>query len=89
MIRAFPYAEFFHFTATEREIETILKRFPQLGAAPVLDALAFALDNPEVMDADSARESALLNRAGHARPKNPAAGRQMDLPFDQGDFEEK
>ena len=84
-----PVRRIFSFYRDGTKIETILKRFPQLGAAPVLDALAFALDNPEVMDADSARESALLNRAGHARPKNPAAGRQMDLPFDQGDFEEK
>ncbi len=52
------------------KIETILRRFPQLGAARVLDALAFALDNPEVMDAESARESALLGHDGHARTKN-------------------
>lgn len=71
------------------KIETILRRFPQLGAARVLDALAFALDNPEVMDADAAQESAFLRKAGHAPAKNPAAGRQMDLPFDAADFEEK
>ena len=70
-------------------IETILKRFPQLGAARVLDALAFALDNPEVMDADAARESVLLSHAGHAKSKNSLAGRQMDLPFESNDIEEK
>ena len=37
-------------------VERILKRYPQLGAAKVFDALAFALDNPEVIDADAKRE---------------------------------
>lgn len=64
------------------KVETILKRFPQLGAARVLDALAFALDNPEVIEADTAREAALLKQAGLPAPKGSTAGRQMDLPFD-------
>lgn len=79
----------FAFFRDGTRIETILKRFPQLGAARVLDALAFALDNPEVMEADAARESALLRRAGQVQQKNSSAGRQMDLPFESPDPDEK
>jgi uncharacterized protein (DUF433 family) len=41
-------------------IETLLKRYPQLGAAKVLDALAFAYDNQALMEADLAREHEML-----------------------------
>jgi uncharacterized protein (DUF433 family) len=84
-----PVRRIFSFFRDGTRIETILKRFPQLGAAKVLDALAFALDNPEVMEADAARESALLRRAGQNQTKKSAAGRQMDLPFLSSDHEEK
>lgn len=30
-------------------VETLIKRYPRLGIAAVLDALAFAYDNPNVM----------------------------------------
>ncbi len=66
-------------------VETILKRYPQLGPAKVLDALAFALDNPEVMSADVARERELLERAGHQVPRSAASLRQIALPFADGD----
>jgi uncharacterized protein (DUF433 family) len=63
-------------------VETLIKRYPQLGPAKIFDALAFAWDNAEVMEADLAREAALLEKdvaksaAAAAKP-----GRQMDLPF--------
>jgi len=38
-------------------IETLMKRYPQLGSARVLDALAFAYDNQGIIEADSPRES--------------------------------
>ena len=48
-------------------VETLLKRYPQLGPARVLDALAFAYDNRELIEDDLARERALLgNGAGGA-----------------------
>jgi hypothetical protein len=58
-----------------------LKRYPQLEAAKIFDALAFALDNPEVMEADIARESELI-----AKRERDAAGKsgsptQIELPF--------
>ena len=37
-------------------IDTLLKRYPRLGPARVLDALAFAYDNREVVEADLARD---------------------------------
>jgi uncharacterized protein (DUF433 family) len=62
-------------------IDTLLKRFPRLGPAKILDALAFAYDNEEVILADIAREEQLLDRAEpkSTAPKKPVE--QMDLPF--------
>ena len=60
-------------------VDTLIKRYPQLGAAKVFDALAFAWDNPEVIEADLARESQLLQK--DAPRSGGRAGRQMELPF--------
>ncbi|HYO93776.1 MAG TPA: DUF433 domain-containing protein [Polyangiaceae bacterium] len=62
-------------------VERILKRYPQLGPAKVFDALAFALDNPEVLEADIQREEEILARASHRLPKKPISDDQMELPF--------
>lgn len=59
-------------------IETLLKRYPQLGPARVLDALAFAYDNQELMQADLAREQSLLDDEAN---KSPSAKAQTKLPF--------
>ena len=45
-------------------IDTLLKRYPRLGPAKVLDALAFAYDNQAVVEADLAREIAAFEAAG-------------------------
>jgi len=74
-----PVRRIFAFFRDGAKVETILKRFPQLGAARVFDALAFALDNPEVIDADNARELALLKRAGQPSRNGSTTGCQMDL----------
>lgn len=50
--------------------EVLFKRYAQLGPARVLDALAFAYDNPDEMSA----EQAALNEV----PPDP---RQAKLPF--------
>jgi len=59
-------------------IETLLKRYPQLGPAKVLDALAFAYDNTDVIEADLEREESILSER-EAKPEHPRA--QMALPF--------
>jgi uncharacterized protein (DUF433 family) len=41
-------------------VETLLKRYPQLGPARVLDALAFAYDNQALVEADLTRERTLM-----------------------------
>jgi uncharacterized protein (DUF433 family) len=61
-------------------VDTLIKRYPQLGAAKVFDALAFSFDNPEVVEADLAREAQLLQRDVD-KPRTAQALRQMDLPF--------
>jgi uncharacterized protein (DUF433 family) len=63
-------------------VDTLTKRYPQLGAGKIFDALAFAFDNPEVIDADMARESHLLQRDSHGHSATRGA-KQMDLPFDE------
>jgi len=62
-------------------VETILRRFPKLEPAKVLDALAFALDNPEVMEADIEREREMLKRIGHRPATRKAGPEQIELPF--------
>jgi uncharacterized protein (DUF433 family) len=62
-------------------VETLLKRYPNLGPARVLDALAFAYDNPDLIEADLAREQAMFEQQG-----GPSVGArplaQLALPFD-------
>jgi uncharacterized protein (DUF433 family) len=63
-------------------IETLVKRYPNLGPARILDALAFAYDNPDLIEADLAREQAMFEKRG-----GPTAGArplsQLSLPFDE------
>ena len=60
-------------------VETLVKRYPQLGAARVLDALSFAYDNPELIEADLAREEELFKKRGKLSKAN--ASSQLALPF--------
>lgn len=76
-----PVRRLFAFYRGGASVERILKRYPQLGAAKVFDALAFALDNPEVIDADIRREEEALARAGHPVPGRAPSTSQMELPF--------
>jgi len=65
-------------------IDTLLRRFPRLGAAKIFDALAFAYDNEEVVLADIQREEQLLDRVESNNKAEPAAAaRQMTLPFSE------
>lgn len=61
-------------------VETLLKRYPNLGAARILDALSFAYDNQDLIQADIDREQALFEKQGGptigARPLA-----QLSLPF--------
>jgi uncharacterized protein (DUF433 family) len=59
-------------------IETLLRRYPQLGPAKVLDALSFAYDNQDVVEADMEREQKMLDERGGTADR-PLA--QMALPF--------
>ena len=62
-------------------VETLLRRYPSLGPAKIFDALAFALDNPEVMEADLAREQELLSQAGKRPSVRRPRAEQIELPF--------
>ena len=59
-------------------VETLVKRYPSLGWAKVLGALAFAYDNEVLVEADLARESALLSAEAE---KVPGSMAQQGLPF--------
>jgi hypothetical protein len=71
----------FAFYRSGTPIEKILKRYPQLSPAKVFDALAFALDNPEVLEADMEREAELLDDRSSRRAKRLPGLRQVELPF--------
>jgi len=43
-------------------VETLIARYPQLGPAKIMSALAFAYDNAAVVEADLARERKLLEQ---------------------------
>jgi uncharacterized protein (DUF433 family) len=62
-------------------VETLVKRYPNLGPARILDALSFAYDNLELVEADIAREQLLFEQTG-----GPTTGArplaQLALPFD-------
>ncbi len=59
-------------------VETLLKRYPSLGPSKVLDALAFAYDNTDLVEADLSREQALM---GTEAEQVPGAMNQEKLPF--------
>lgn len=84
-----PVRRLFAFFRSGAAVEKILRRYPQLGPAKVFDALAFALDNPEVIEADIAREEDALTRAGHRPPSRSGSPEQIELPFSGGSAPEK
>lgn len=72
-------------------VETLLRRYPQLGPARIFDALAFAYDNLDLMTADLIREREALARETHTQSEPPprsvkeraadAQKAQESLPF--------
>ena len=56
-------------------VETLLRRYPQLGPARILDALAFAYDNLDLITADLIREREAL-------AKEQESGAAAELPPD-------
>ena len=64
-------------------IDTLLRRFPRLGAAKIFDALAFGYDNEEVMIADLRREEQLLDRVESKTGEAAPSAHQMTLPFSE------
>ena len=71
-------------------VETLLKRYPQIGPARLLDALSFAYDNFDLITQDLDRERSLLAREQQSAPEAPksakereqeAKARQTKLPF--------
>jgi uncharacterized protein (DUF433 family) len=74
-----PVRRLWAFYRNGTSLERILKRYPQLGPAKVFDALAFALDNQEVVEADLAREESLLATREPLPKRGESA--QIELPF--------
>jgi len=64
-------------------IETLFRRYPNLGPSKILDALAFAYDNVDLIQADLDREQKLFEEQGARDPfARPAS--QLALPFAPG-----
>jgi len=76
-----PVRRLWAFYRNGTSVERILKRYPQLGPAKVFDALAFALDNEEVVEADLAKEESLLSSR---EPLRRGESAQIELPFTAG-----
>lgn len=83
-----PVRRLYAFYRNGTSVEKLLKRYPQLEPAKVFDALAFALDNPEVIEADIARENELLQGRGQSSASR-SSERQIELPFDAGEADSK
>src|SRR5215475_10589410 len=60
-------------------VETLVKRYPNLGPARILDALSFAYDNQDLIEADLEREQSLFAASGSIIGARPLA--QLALPF--------
>ena len=52
-------------------VETLIKRYPTLGPAKVLDALAFAYDNETMIEADVERERDIIDAETSRTPALP------------------
>ena len=76
-----PVRRLYAFYRSGTPIEKILKRYPQLSPAKVFDALAFALDNPEVIEADMDREAELLEERQNKKSRRMPGLRQVEMPF--------
>lgn len=61
-------------------LDRLMRRYPRLGPAKILDALAFAYDNQEVIAADIEREQRLL-KVAEPEVKKSRALTQISLPF--------
>ncbi len=73
-----PVRRLWGFYKTGATVEVLIKRYPRLGPAKILDALAFAFDNREVIEQDLEREQQLLSQLTDQSPPP-----QLDLPFDE------
>ena len=61
-------------------VETLFRRYPNLGPSKVLDALSFAYDNQDLIQADLDREQQLFDeKGGPTKFARPLA--QLALPF--------
>jgi uncharacterized protein (DUF433 family) len=58
-------------------VETLLRRYPQVGPARLLDALSFAYDNLELISADLEREHDLLAREQKEPPAAPKSKKEL------------
>jgi uncharacterized protein (DUF433 family) len=84
-----PVRRLWAFYRAGTSVEKLVRRFPQLGPAKIFDALAFAFDNEEVIEADLSRERELLQQSGPASAQKPNQTQQMALPFASEGFESK
>ena len=60
-------------------VETLLRRYPQVGPARLLDALSFAYDNLDLITEDLDRERALLELEAKPVPEAPKSAKEREL----------
>jgi uncharacterized protein (DUF433 family) len=80
-----PVRRIYAFYRDGTSVERLMKRYPQLEPAQIFDALAFALDNPEVIEADIAQERELIETKAGSPQAKAHRNRQIALPFDNAE----
>lgn len=76
-----PVRRLFSLYRSGTSVEKLFKRYPQLSPAKILDALAFALDNPEIMESDLLRDGRLELVREVRRPKPLPGLKQVEFSF--------
>lgn len=62
-------------------VRTLMRRYPSLGPAKILDALAFAWDNQDLIEYDLAQEQRLIaNERTDSVGLRPMTQQQLPLP---------
>jgi len=62
-----PVRRLWAFYQSGATMEQLIKRYPHVSKAKIFDALAFALDNYELIEADLAREDEAIKRSKGVR----------------------
>jgi uncharacterized protein (DUF433 family) len=76
-----PVRRLFQWHRQGTTVETLLRRYPQLGPARIFAALAFAYDNLELLTADLLAERTRLFKEEKDKPAAPPPSNPAQVPL--------